>query len=41
MKGDSGDLTFPRLFKVTDWVIVVPAATLIFLVLYWFERTGL
>ena len=41
MKGDFGDLTFPRLFKVNDWVIVIPAATLIFIVLYWLERAGL
>jgi len=27
LKGDFGDLTFPRLFKVNDWVIVIPAAT--------------
>jgi hypothetical protein len=40
-KGDFGDLTFPRLFKVNDWVIVIPAATLIFIVLYWLERAGL
>jgi uncharacterized protein len=40
-KGDFGDLTLPRLFKVNDWVIVIPAATLIFIVLYWFERAGL
>jgi len=40
-KGDFGDLTFPRLFKVNDWVVVIPAAALIFGVLYWLERTGL
>ncbi len=40
-KGYFGDLTFPRLFKVNDWVIVIPAATLIFAVLYWLERSGL
>jgi uncharacterized protein len=41
MKGDFGDLTFPRLFKVNDWVIVIPAATLIFLALFWIEQAGL
>jgi len=40
-KGDFGDLTFPRLFKVNDWVIVIPAATLIFLALFWMEQAGL
>jgi hypothetical protein len=41
MKGDFGDLTFPRLFKVNHWVIVIPAAMLIFFLLYWLERAGL
>jgi hypothetical protein len=40
-RGDFGDLTLPRLFKVNDWVIVIPAAALIFIVLYWLERAGL
>lgn len=36
-KGDFGDLTLPRLFKVNDWVIVVPVAGLILILLYWLE----
>ena len=40
-KGDFGDLTLPRLFKVNDWVVVIPVAVLIFLFLYWLERAGL
>lgn len=40
-KGDFGDLTLPRLFKVNDWVVVIPVAALIFLLLYWLERDGL
>lgn len=40
-KGDFGDLTLPQLFKVNDWVVVIPAAVLIFLSLYWLERAGL
>jgi hypothetical protein len=40
-KGYLGDLTLPRLFKVNDWIIVIPAAVLIFLVLYWLEQAGL
>lgn len=40
-KGDFGDLTFPRLFKVNDWVIVIPAAVLLFFVLFLFEQSGL
>lgn len=40
MKGDYGDLTFPRLFKVNDWVMVIPVAALIILLLYLIERAG-
>jgi hypothetical protein len=40
-KGDFGDLTLPRLFKVNDWIVVVPVAGLILLLLYWLERAGL
>lgn len=40
-KGNFGDLTLPQLFKVKDWVVVVPAAVLIFLVLYLLEQAGL
>ncbi|MBN2010033.1 YeeE/YedE family protein [candidate division KSB1 bacterium] len=40
-KGNFGDLTLPRLFKVNDWVVVIPMAVLIFLFLYWLERAGL
>ena len=39
-KGDLGDVTLPRLFKVNDWIIVIPVAVLIFLLLFWLERTG-
>jgi uncharacterized protein len=40
-KGDFGDLTLPRLFKVNDWIVVIPVVALIFLLLYWLERAGL
>ncbi len=40
-KGDYGDVTLPRLLKVNDWVVVIPVAVLIILVLYWIERAGL
>jgi len=40
-KGDYGDITLPRLLKVNDWFVVIPAAILILLVLYWIERSGL
>ncbi len=38
--GDFGDITFPRLLKVNDWVVVVPAVALIVLLLLWFEKAG-
>lgn len=41
MKGSFGDLTFPRLFKVNHWVIVIPTALLILVLLFWLERAGL
>jgi len=40
-KGDFGNVTLPQLFKVNDWVVVVPVAGLIFLLLIWLERVGL
>jgi len=40
-KGDFGDLTLPRLFKVNDWVVVILVAFLIFLLLYWLAQAGL
>lgn len=40
-KGDFGDVTLPRLLKANDWIVVVPVAVLIFLLLYWLERAGL
>lgn len=39
-KGDFGDITLPQLFKVNDWVVVVPAVALIMLLLLWMERAG-
>ena len=40
-KGYFGDITIQRLLKVTDWVVVVPAAVLIILILVWIEKAGL
>src|SRR5690606_21688027 len=34
-KGDFGDITLPRLLKVNDWVVVIPVAALIVLLLFW------
>ncbi len=40
-KADFGEVTFPQLFKVNPWVIVLPVAVGIVLLLFWIERTGL
>jgi len=40
-KGDFGNLTLPRLFKVNDWVVVIPVALFILALLLWLERVGL
>jgi hypothetical protein len=40
-KGYFGDMTLPRLFKVNDWVVVIPVAVIIVAVLVWLERIGL
>ena len=40
-KGDFGELTFPQLFKVNDWIVVIPVVALIMLLLFWLESAGL
>jgi hypothetical protein len=40
-KGEFGTITFPELFKVNDWVVVLPAAVVLVLFLYWLETAGL
>jgi len=40
-KGFFGDITIPSLLKVSDWVVVVPAAVLIILILVLIEKAGL
>jgi uncharacterized protein len=39
-KGDFGNITIPRMLKVNDWVVVVPAVALIILLLFWIEKAG-
>lgn len=39
--GDYGSLTLPRLLKVNEWVVVVPVAVLILVLLSRLERAGL
>lgn len=40
-KGDFGELTFPQLFKVNPWVIVIPVVLVVIALLYAIERLGL
>jgi hypothetical protein len=40
-KGDFGNLTLPRLFKVNDWIVIIPLSGLLVLFLYLIERAGL
>ena len=40
-KGDFGELTFPQFFTVNDWIVVMPVAALIMLLLFWLESAGL
>ena len=40
-KGAFGQLTFPKLFKVNDWVVVIPVVALIVVLLFWLESAGL
>lgn len=40
-KGDFGELTFPGLFKVKPWAVVIPVAVVIFGLLVWMEKAGL
>jgi len=40
-KGDFGDLTLPRFFKVNDWVVVVPVAVVLVMMLVALEMAGL
>jgi hypothetical protein len=40
-RGDFGTLTFPELFRVNPWVVVVPLASVLVGALYWLEIAGL
>jgi hypothetical protein len=40
-KGDFGELTFPQMFKVNPWMIILPVAVGIIFLLCWIEKLGL
>ena len=39
--GDFGDVTLPRLLKLSDWAVVLPAVLVIISVLIWIESSGM
>jgi len=40
-KGDIGNITLPKLFKVNEWIVIIPLSILIVAFLYWLETMGL
>ena len=40
-KGYFGEITWPEVFKVNPWVVVVPVAVGVILLLFWMESVGL
>jgi len=40
-KGWFGDVTFPELFKVNPWIVILPLCGIIILFFYWIESMGL
>jgi hypothetical protein len=40
-KGNWGDVTLPQLFRVNDWIVVIPVAALILGLLWWIQASGL
>jgi hypothetical protein len=40
-RGNFGPLTLPQLLKANSWAIVVPAAILLAVLLWWMEKAGL
>ena len=40
-KGDFGDITLPELLRINRWVVVIPFAAGLIILLLWMERAGL
>jgi len=40
MKGNFGNITLPQVFKVNNWIIIIPLAILIMLIFYLLEASG-
>jgi hypothetical protein len=41
MKGNFGNITLPQVFKVNNWIVIIPLAILIMLIFYFLEASGL
>ncbi|HJX04133.1 MAG TPA: YeeE/YedE thiosulfate transporter family protein [Dehalococcoidia bacterium] len=39
--GSFGDITLPQLFKVNNWVVIIPLAVMLILLMYLMEQSGL
>lgn len=39
-KGDFGTKTFPEVFKVNPWILVIPVSVLVLALLVWIEKSG-
>ena len=39
-KGTIGNITFPELFKVNPWAVIIPLSIIIIVFLYWLEQSG-
>jgi len=39
-KGAIGNITFPELFKVNPWIVIIPLSIIIIVFLYWLEIAG-
>jgi len=40
-RGDFGELTWPRLFKVNPWTLIIPLTIGVLIFLFWVEKSGL
>ena len=40
-KGYFGEITFPELLKINEWILIIPLVTILVLFIYWMEISGL
>jgi hypothetical protein len=39
-RGDFGTKTFPEIFKVNPWILIIPVSVLVLALLVWIEKSG-